>query len=285
MQQLSALKEDMEFNKGLGDIIEVLKTSAIIQFRSFQLKENLNEAYAAALESCFRMLVKKKLDHPYLVERPDKPSVILVVTSDEGFLGELNTLLINATLEQHKSKDDEIIVLGERGAKYLEDVNESFVWLPALPDDIEYAHIENIRDYLLKSYESRFGRVLIVFPEFVSLTLQRVEVLQFLPFQMISEGKDDKIGIWEENALVEPGEAGALAVIIELWTAFKVLEIAISSKKAEYAARIMHLEGSTQELAHINRMISLSYFRQVHNLRDKVIREITASKLLFRKKY
>ena len=82
MRPLSELKQDFEVSRGLRDIIDVLKTAAMIQFRSFQLREKLNEDFIKELESCFGILAAKNINHPYLFDRKSLPSIIVVLTSD-----------------------------------------------------------------------------------------------------------------------------------------------------------------------------------------------------------
>jgi len=282
MFTVSALKQDMEFNRDFGNIIEVLKASAIMQFRSLQLKQKPNKEFLDEIEFCFDILFGKKINHFYLTERLDLPSLIVAVTSDTGFLGELNTVLVNAATDERKSGQDEIIVIGEQGARYLEDMNLSFTALPGLSDEVGYSQLQGIRDYLFNGYKDRFGRVLVVYSEFLSLTTQKIKVFQFLPCKLPSL-QENKISIIMESAILGPSEIKLLEKLIELWAGFKVLDIAWSSKQSEYAARIMHLEGSSQELAHINERVAFDYFRLVHTLRDKSIREISAAKLLLEK--
>ncbi len=286
MRPIAELKQDFEVTKGLEDIVDVLKTAAMIQFRSFQFKEKPNEIFIKELESCL-LTVRRTgyVKHPYFFDRKSMPSMVVAVTSDEGFLGELNTLLINASIDQRKSAADEIVVLGERGARYLEDMDQRHTPYPGISDDIKYAEVERIRDYVLDSYKKKFGRVVIVYPQFVSLTSQKVTVFQLCPFQFSNEQEKlfGNLRPSEEEVLIEPSAYRVLECLIEMWAGFTLLNMLWSAKQSEFAARIMHLEGSTQELAHMKQKLSFEYFRQVHSLRDKVIREISASKILLNK--
>jgi len=284
LKTIAALKQELESTQGLGDIIEVLKTAATIQFRSFQLKEKPNEEFSHAAQRCFSILSGRDLQHPYLFERPGLPSIILIVTSDEGFLGELNTLLTNAGIDQRKSPKDEIVILGERGAKYLEDMNLSFKFFPGFGEEISHEELASIRNYLLETYLKGYGRVVIVYPKFVSLTVQKIEVLSLLPAVVSGLKEKTQKTFLTDELLLEPSLHKVLDVLIELWAAFKLLEVFWSSKQSEYAARIMHLEGSTQELSLLNQRLAFQYFRGVHTLRDRSIREISASKLILEKK-
>ena len=269
----------------MGDIIDVLKTSAMIQFRSFQLKTKPNEEYSVEIQRALAVAGADNPKHHYILERKNLPSAIVVITSDEGFLGELNTLLINTCLDQCTSKNDEIIVLGERGTRYLEDVNKNFVFLPGISDEVASREVEVLRDYLIKGYRERFGRIVIIYPYFVSLTQQKVTLEQLLPYRFITkEGVNKQKNRLGEAVELEPDRERVFEALIEMALGYKILDIFWSSKQAEFAARIMHLEGSTQELGLLKQKLSFEYFRQVHNLRDKVIREISASKNLLGRK-
>jgi len=275
---------DFEMIRSLGDIIDVLKTAATIQFRSFQFKERPNTDYLDEIEACFTMLLGKNIKHPYLFDRQGMPSAIVVVTSDEGFLGELNTLLVNTSLDCRKSAADEFVVLGERGARYMEDMRQAFTPFPGISDEANYKEAESVRNYLTKGYRKKYGRIITVYPRFVSMTLQRVTVQQILPFERKEEAQKKKFSSVIEEMLIEPSENSVLAALVEIWMTYTFMDIFWSSKQSEFGARIMHLEGSTQELGVMKQKLAFEYFRQVHNLRDKVIREISASKIMLGKR-
>lgn len=282
MLTVSALKEDLDFNRGFGDVIEVLKTSAVMQFRALQLKEKPNDEFRRQLEMCFDLLAKKDTRHFYLEQNNQLASLIAIITSDTGFLGELNILLVNAALEERKTEKDEIVVIGEQGARYMHETDVNFISFPGLSDEFNYKELEGLRDYLFENYGKKFGKVLIVYPVFLSLTLQKIETFQLLPY--VLPGVTQKhTSAMMSGALIGPSEVKLLQRLIELWSGFRILEIAWSSKQSEYAARIIHLESSTQELSHINQQIAFNYFRVIHTLRDKSIREISASKILVEK--
>ncbi len=285
MKSIANLKQDMEFSKGLGDIIEVLKSAAILQLRAFQLKERPNEDFVKELKGCLDILLSEGIKHTYFIERNKLPSIIMIVTSDEGFLGELNTLLVNAGLDQRKSDADQIVILGERGERYLEDMGVAFKSFPGFTDEINTEVFDSIRSHLFEGYLNKFGRIFIVYPRFYSLTQQKIEVFPLLPYQRPAslEG-NKKAAIWEEEMLIEPSAKKIIRVVVELLSAYKMLEIFWTSKQSEYAARIMHLEGSTHELSVLNQRITREFFRQVHTLRDRSIREISASKIMLGRK-
>jgi len=295
---LASLKQELEFNRSLGNIIEILKLTALAQFRSFQFKDKPNADYLKELENAFMILGKRAQDHPYFsdpairqsqgIERKSLPAAIVIVTSDEGFLGGLNTFLVNTGLEQSKSADDEVLVIGERGARYVEDAKVFFSYFPGISDDVKYGETERLSDYILDNYKKKFGRVVIIYPRFVSLTHQKIELFQLLPAPLktgdgVSGRADSNPPYHEPELALEPTEERVIDILIALWLKFKLFEIFWSSKQSEAAARIMHLEGSTQELTGLNQKLAFDYFRRVHALSDKTIREICAAKVFLNK--
>lgn len=280
MPTLVNLKLDLDFNRNLGDIIDALKTAALVQFRMFQSKEAPNDAFRKELDAGFNMLAPLMKNHPYFYERKGLATGIVVITSDEGFLGELNTLLLNAALELRTSAEDEIVVLGERGAKYLEEMGIKFIPFAGVTEEISQKAIGNLCAFILDGYRKRLRRILIVYPEFISLTTQKVMTLQALPYELSSTKRR---GFLDKEVEIEPNPKRVLESLINLWMGYKLFEIFWSSKQSEYAARIMHLEGSTQELGHINQKLAFNYFRQVHAVSDKTIREVSASRILLNK--
>lgn len=286
MLTLPAAKQNMEYNKNLGDLLEVLKAAAIFQFHVFQSMHKLNEDYLLRVEYCLEIIKHKHVHHPYLEEKTGLGSLIAVITSDEGFLGGLSSNLINTALDICKPAKDKILVLGRSGARYLEDIGKPFLSLPGLRSDLNYPQLEGFRDYLFNNYTKKFGRIMIVYPEFVSLNLQHIETMQLLPYRFPDLGKDMRVGTLMGAASIYPypDQLKILERLVELDAAFKILKIAETSKLAESAAKIMHLEESTQQLDQIKQKESYDYFRLEHTLKDKSIREILASKMMMERK-
>lgn len=279
MIRLSRLKTDLEFTHDLGDIIDVLKTAALVQFNAFQQKEKPDENFFAMAGLCFGELLEYTPAAGYMKATEHLPAAITVITSEEGFLGELNSLLVNGALNQRTSDNDELIMIGGRGARYLEELNLKFKLFPGITDDLKQSEVDAVADYLLDGFRRKFGKIIIVYPKFFALSLQRVEAFQALPY-----GYSANPGAKVEDRLMEPSWERVIDILTELWLKFILFDFFRSSKQSEFSARIMHLEASTQELHHMQQQISFNYFRQVHALRDTTIREISASKVLLGKR-
>lgn len=297
MIPLLKLREDMRFAKELLEMIDVLKSATSSQFKVFQQKRKGFEDFKFKLEE-FQAAFGKghNIRHPFLRENKKLPKAVLMITSDEGFLGSLNALVLNAGLQQ-ASAEDELIVMGERGSRYLsESQSRAFTYLAGIGDDISYARAVAVRDMLITKFlEGRIGSVLVAYPRFMSLTVQHIEVTRVLPFGDIFSGQDEtaarppRPGMRgsSQNArarevLAEPSSEAVIDYMVRAFLMQKFHDIFLDSKLSECAARIIHLEGSHEEIKNLNRKLMYDYFKHVHEKSDKNIREIFASRLRWR---
>lgn len=286
MIPISKLKQNLDFNKNLNEVIEVMKLAAISQFNQFRLSHESFVEFITSLESVIGFILQQKTQNIFLkqAETPQLPAAIILVSSDEGFLGELNAVLVNRVIEK-KREGDHIFVLGKQGEEYLSELMVHFTLLPSLADKLEFPQITALRDEIFALYaKGKISSVSVVYARFVNITAQQVEFESLLPLPAAFSLKvtESKLPAYKGDFLFEPDFGATVEGWVKLWLGFKLFQIFGLSKLAELAARIMHLEGSIQELNKVNQNLKLDYFKYLHGLSDKTIREIYASRLIGR---
>ncbi len=277
MIPIGKLKQNLLFNKNLGDLIEVMKMAATLQFNQFRLQQEPSESFSNLLNSAYSVLPLDFSTKRFFSPAEDLPALIVLVSSDGGFLGELNTLLISRLLDA-KRQQDEVVVLGQQGIDYLKEARISCLNFESPGDKLDTEKIGLLRDYLAQRYfKQEISRVTVIYPRFINITTQQPEIENLLPL----ERKQNFVPKGRE-ILVEPNIKSVLKGWIKLWLDFRLYHIFWSSKLAEFAARIMHLEGSVQELTRINQHLRMEYFKYLHGLSDKSIRELSAARVVRR---
>jgi F0F1-type ATP synthase gamma subunit len=287
MRPLAELQKDFEVAGSLGDIIDVFKMAAVIEFRYFATRtkppQDLPREVAQSLADVRAELETRRVVSGVFNPDTALPAVIILVTPDEGFTGELTPSLVNAALEKKSGQQDEILVLGERGVRYLEDQRKNYFAFPGLKDSMDGSEAFKVRDHFFGDMGTKFGSAWIVYPHFISLSVQKLTVASLYPVPAAALPSPRARGFAGE-LLIEPDASQATAALARLWVGCRLLECFWSAKLGEYAARIMNLESSAQELADLKKKFSLEYFKQVHAVRDKSIREITSSKIVGNRK-
>ncbi|MBU1044987.1 MAG: F0F1 ATP synthase subunit gamma [Candidatus Omnitrophica bacterium] len=278
MIPIAQLKGDMEFYKSLGSLIEVLKLVAAAQYQTLEKKIKTYGLYLDALSNVFSWLDMQQVRHPF-VTSSDKPGAIVAITTDAGFLGGLNSLVMNKALEEAKISDSRMVIVGKRGQLYVEKREMVYANFPGVDDLNRLQQALKLRDYLIENVlKGKFGKVAIVFPRALSFTSQRIEVLQVFPFVCETSQKMNNLQI--SDVILESKFGDIVEYMIYLWLGQKIFEIFGMARLSEQAARFMHLEKCTDRIQDLDKKLRFQYFRAKHEIIDQNMRELFAARLL-----
>ena len=284
MQTKKFLKTQLEFNTNIEGIISVLKMSTAIQLRQTQAKEWTKKRMLDELQESFGLLDYKELRSNKLVQqKDDHPKGIIVMTSDEGFLGDLNSLILNAGLKEKKHADDTLIVLGEKGGQYLRDSKESFLYFPGAREKTTKELVGSLKSFILQRFNrGLFKKIIIVYADFVSISARQVKVQPILPFPLETIlGKiSPRI---QKYVTIEPSQDNVVEGLVGLSMDYVLTRILYSSKLSEYAARLTHLEMSNEQIRRNHKKLSLEYIKLIHTFADKQIREMVTARIMTKK--
>jgi ATP synthase F1 gamma subunit len=280
MQTLSIIKKDLEFNRNLSSLIEVLKNIAVSQYHALEQKIKSFEKFLLTVESFFDFIDLPSLHHPFLNPQ-NKPQAVVAVTSDSGLLGGLNMQVVSVAISELEKTPGKLIVIGERGKVYARESNIPFVAFSGIKDEERYAQAMQLRDYLVsRVLQGEFGSLKVVYPKPVSFTVQHVETVLFLPF---SSNLQKELGVRQiiPEIIAESRPEDTVEYLVYLWIGQKIYEIFGLSRLAEFAARYVHLEESSQKLKDMDNKLRLQYFRVRHELIDRNMRELFSARLLY----
>jgi len=280
MKTLSTIKKDLEFNRSLASLIDVLKNIAVAQYRALEQKIKTFEKFLLSVESFFEFIDITGIKHPFL-DPQDFAQGVIAITSDTGLLGGLNMQVINTALGELEKHPGQLIVIGERGKIYAQEAKIPFVAFGGIKDDSRYAQAMQVRDYVVeKVFKGAFRTLKVVYPYPVSFTVQRVETVSFLPYKpriLPSLAQAEFI----PEIILESRLEDIIEYLVYLWMGQKLYEIFGFSRLAEFAARYVHLEESLQKLKEMDNKLRLDYFRLRHELIDRNMRELFSARILY----
>jgi ATP synthase F1 gamma subunit len=277
------IKEDLLFNFEFMSLLDVMKNIAISQFRSLQKRKRRFAQFIGYVDGFFQLVDVRKISHRFINPKVEKNAAIML-TSDEGFMGDLNFQVVDGAIMKKGSEEDELIVVGESGARYLRDHGKKFTAFRGA-SDAEGRHVlaATLRDHIIKGVdEERFGRVTVHYPNPISFMVQRVEALELLPISafFLKDGKS----IYRQPVILESPVEGIVEYLAEEFIEQKLTELLEDSKLSEFAARASHLERSGQELIDKQNILRAQYFRAYHEIIDKNTRELFSSQIILKRK-
>ena len=281
MEHAKEIKEEMRFTSELGELLEVMKNLAIFRFYALHRKRERFDRFFDILKDFFHML-KRGTEH-YLISPKTDKTCIVMVTSNEGFMGGLNFQVIQSAMEQKYFDDADLIVVGDRGARYLKEMNREFTFFSSAADAAErYELVAKLEDHVMNGFrDKRFGRAFVSYPKPLSFMTQTVEIAQILPLAPDILGQS-----YKEDAplIIESPVSGIIEFMAGQFIGEKLIQILEDSKLSEFSARVIHLEKSGQDLAEKNRQLKLSYFHAYHEMIDKSTRELFSAQVILKRK-
>lgn len=294
--QLHELKKDLVFNKDLLELVSTLKNVAGSQFHIMEKKKQRFEAFMDAFSGFFRVVNLVNVINPLVRVESDITGVV-IVTSDSGFMGGLNSGVIRAGLaavENLNPDQIQLIVVGDKGAGLLEGQPNVKKFEGINPDTI-YEQSVIIKDYLMCEVKQKhIGKLIVASPRALSFSAQTIEVIDLLPCgelfdnssaSEVSKRSGTRKFIEEaREVIVESSFDDIVEYLSGIWVTSKLFEVFEDGKLAEFSARAMHLEGSMQKAEKEYKKVKQKCSKATHELIDKGMRESFAAKSTKKKK-
>ncbi|MFH1867396.1 MAG: FoF1 ATP synthase subunit gamma [Candidatus Omnitrophota bacterium] len=281
MKAIATLKKDLDFNKELSSLLNTMKDIAVSQYKVLEQKIKFYDELFSAIDTFFEIIDAKRTAHPF-TDPGNKPQAVIAVTSDNGLIGGLNMQVINTAIAELGKIPGKIIAIGERGKIFAHESGLPYAAFGGIQEEERYGQAMQLRDYILSEVlKGSFGHVKVVYPRPVSFTMQRIEIVTFLPFAPANPPKITPKDM--NNVIIESGLGDIIEYLVYMWMGRKLYDIFGLSRLSEFAARFAHLEDSSQKLKDTDKKLQLEYFRVKHELVDRNMREIFAARLLFQK--
>ncbi len=279
MQPASHLKKTIDFYKGFKGLLEVLKMLAVAEYHILERRLKVFQEIHEISKDFFNAVDVRLIDHPFVNPKSSSMGVV-AVTSDAGLLGGMNAQVMARAVDLVKQNDGKLIIVGEKGQGYAQDMGIPFAFYPGVLDTRRAEQAHELRDYITqKVLSGSFGPVRVVYPRALSFVIQRVEVIDLLPFVATTQ-KDSLV---QQEIIFESDPKDVVEYLVYLVMGQQIFEIFGMSRVAEQAARFLHLEESCNKIQEMNHKLLLQYFRRRHEVIDANMRELFAARSIYAK--
>lgn len=283
MAAINKIKNELCFCSDLRQLLDIMKDIAVFQYHILQQKEQRFNEFASLIEKFFYFFDGSQFKHPFVTPKSAK-SYVVIITSDEGFMGNLNLKVINIALNRSKDWDSEIIIVGEKGKNYLKEIGREAITFKNITNfDQRFKLAFELKNFVFsKVVEEGIGRVVVFYPKSVSFMVQKVEEMWILPLSILADlNAEDKK---KKSVIIESPAAGIIEFLAQAIAFQKFIEVLEEGKLSEFAARAIHLEDSQQELWRREKSFRFKYFRAHHAGIDKTTRELFSSQIIRKNK-
>ncbi|MFM2109525.1 MAG: F0F1 ATP synthase subunit gamma [Gammaproteobacteria bacterium] len=250
--------------KSTQKITKAMEMVAASKMRRAQERMRLARPYADKIRVVIGHLNQAHPDykHPFLVEREPKSIGVIVVSTDRGLCGALNTNVFKSTLMlmrewQGKGAKLNFCLLGTKSVGFFRRLG-----VPILASMTGIGDRPHVKDLLgsvkvmLDAYrDGTIDRLFIVNAEFVNTMTQKPAVTQLLPVQTLDG--DDLQERWDY--IYEPNAAEILDGVLMRYIESQVYRGAVESVACEMSARMVAMKAASDNAGKLIGDLQLVY--------------------------
>ncbi|MCX6846165.1 MAG: ATP synthase F1 subunit gamma [Verrucomicrobia bacterium] len=210
--------------------------------------------------------------HPLLEKREGNRELVLVISTDKGLCGPLNTNIARK-LRALASPDADYVTVGRKLRVLLEKLGSNIVADFVVKDPVPFAQTRPIAKFLTEQFLSgKYDKVSIAFTNFVNTLRQEPEVVTLLPIRGHKDGEEqafEGVGNGFDTAAhgkdrqhdftFEPNAGEVLAAILPLYVNYEVFQAHVESRASEHSARMVAMKSATDNAKKFIKELTLEY--------------------------
>ena len=285
MPSLKDLRNRIDSVKSTKKITQAMKMVAASKLKKAQNLAENSRKYSAGIEEIVKKLVVsgEYLEHPMMGGKKDDitKSLIIVISSDRGLCGGLNTNIVKRTRSlikdlENQKKAISILCIGKKGYDSLSVYNkEYFNYSTKIINitDVDYTSLQNEGNNIIDDFnKGTFDECYVLYNYFKSVISQEVKIERLLPY----EKSNFEIAQSEDEIFFdfEPDEEEVLEKILPKNFIVQVYKSILESKASEQGARMTAMDNATRNAGEMIDSLSLKYNRQRQAMITKELIEI-----------
>jgi F-type H+-transporting ATPase subunit gamma len=300
MASLKNIKLKIQSYKKTGTVTHAMEAVSAVKMRKAQERALGSRAYAAAALSVLERLASTAdlARHPLLSEREGK-TCILVITSDKGLAGSLNSGVIRRAEQEIASRglqkqDVVVIAIGRRGGDYFASRGyEVRAKHENVSDEISETEIREATNAIIEWHAAnQIGSCIVVYQNFISTFEQQPTVRQIVPItsktmsEMIAgirpaRGKyapseslaNDKA---PASYTIEPDADSVLSALLPKLLNIAIFHALLENKASEHSARMVAMKSATDKAKDMTKSFTRIFNRVRQAAITSEVSEITS---------
>ncbi|MBB6638092.1 ATP synthase F1 subunit gamma [Cohnella thailandensis] len=262
------IKSKIKSTQNTKQITKAMEMVAASKLRRAQNAALASRPYSDKLKEVVSSIATSgsSVSHPMLESRPVKRSAYLVITSDRGQAGGLNSNLLKKLVEKlkekHKSQDEfSLFVIGRKGYDYLVrrkyEIRQEII---GAPDSPTFADIKSIASAAVGGFENgEYDELFVVYNRFVNAVTQIPTIKQMLPLDASQFDKQDSS--LSAGYEYEPDAEAILDVLLPKYAETLVFSSLLENKASEFGARMTAMSSATKNATKMINELTLHYNR------------------------
>jgi len=266
MASLRDIRRRIKSVKNTAQITKAMQMVAASKMRKAQEAALNGRPYAELLN---RVLVslRDRVDsslHPLLERREVKHELVIVLSTDKGLCGGLNTNLFRevGTFDQATTQ---FISVGRKSTQFLARTKRNMIADFALKDHPSFLEVKAISKFAIEKFLSGdVDKVTVLYPRFVNTLNQTPTKLSLLPITSLEEAgligiEGEPIAAPEGGLLFEPSAESILDAIVPYYIHYSLYQTVLATRASEHSARMVAMKSANDNAKGLVKDLTLEY--------------------------
>lgn len=266
MASLRDIRRRIKSVKNTAQITKAMQMVAASKMRKAQEAALNGRPYAELLN---RVLVslRDRVDHslhPLLEQREVNNELVILLSTDKGLCGGLNTNLFREALNFDAEKTS-FVSVGRKGTQFLARTKRKMIADFALKDHPSFLETKAISKFAIERFLSGdVDKVTVLFPMFVNTLTQRPTAISLLPITSLEEAgvtnaTEAPLPDPEGGLLFEPDAQSILDAIVPYYVHYELYQMVLGTRASEHSARMVAMKSATDNAKQLVKDLTLEY--------------------------
>jgi F-type H+-transporting ATPase subunit gamma len=293
---LKQIKNKIIATKKTGKVTKAMESVSAVKMRKSQERAFASRPYVhAAMKILSRVAQSEALtSHPLAAKRSEGKLLLVVVTSDKGLAGSVNSAVLKKA-EQLKAAGTafDMIAVGRKAVEFAN--REGIALLGEYTNVGDDVTVDDVREIAEKAVEqfaatTAYAKVEVIYQNFISTFEQAATMRQVLPLDpaevhYIMRGIKPKTGKWSEDVVapdtvidhtIEPDATTVFNALIPQLVQIIIFHAFLESKASEHSARMVAMKNATDKSKEVVKSLTIKFNKARQAKITAEISEITA---------
>ena len=275
--------------KNTAQITKAKQMVASSKMRRAQLAALAGRPYAKLMNTMLADVSggAKDFTHPLMEKRGDKKRCVILVSTDKGLCGALNSNLTREALKY--DKDTTVFVCaGKKGAQFVARNKRNLAAEFTYKDTPLFAEARAISKFVQELFtKGEVDSVEVLYTNFVSTLVQKPETQAILPVGEL-RGVQAGVGGAETSVALEksdiefqfePGADAVLSALLPHYLNFQIYQVLLEAKASEQSSRMVAMKNATDNAKQLIKDLTLEYNKLRQANITKELLEITTAQM------
>ena len=253
MANTRELRRRIKSIKNTSQITKAMQMVAATKMRKAQNQAVSGRPYVENLsEALARLLPKIDMEtHLLLTGNDSKTTGVVLLSTDKGLVGALNTNLVRTLSQQ--AGDAIYYTVGRKGRSFVartgQDLKADFENL----DTVTFRQAKQLSKLIIDAFKSgEIGQTFLVYPHFISTLRQESKRVKLLPIDLQFTGVTSEF-------LFEPDPDVLLDYLLVHHIEEQIYQALLETKASEHSARMVAMKNATDNALELVEDLTLAY--------------------------